>query len=44
LVTSADEKLGLITKNPELITAIAFAFIGFMVIFVLERVSGKLQK
>jgi putative membrane protein len=44
LVTSADEKLGLITKNPELITAIAFAFIGFMVIYVLERVSGKLQK
>jgi putative membrane protein len=44
LITTPDEQLGIVTKNPELITAIMFAFIGFMVIFILERVSGKLQK
>jgi len=44
LVTIADEQLGLITKNPELISAIALAFIGFMVIFILDRASGNLQK
>ena len=43
-VTAADEQLGLITKNPDLIAAIALAFVGFLVIFMLDKVSGKLQK
>ena len=44
LVTTADEQLGLVSKNPELIAAIALAFVGFMVIFILDKVSGNLQK
>ena len=43
VLTAADEKLGIITKNPELFAAIALAFVGFMVIFILDKVSGKLQ-
>ncbi len=42
-VSGADEQLGMITKNPELIAAIVLAFVGFMVIYILDKVSGKLQ-
>ena len=43
IVTSADEQLGLISKEPELMAAIALAFVGFLVIYILDKVSGKLQ-
>jgi len=44
LVTTADEQLGLVAKDPQLMAAIGLAFIGFMVIFLLEKVSAKMQK
>ena len=44
IVTEADKQLGLISKEPELIAAIGLVFIGFMVIFLLEKVSAKMQK
>ena len=43
IVTAADEQLGMVVKNPELFAAIVLALLGFMVIFILDRVSGKLQ-
>jgi putative membrane protein len=44
IVTPADEQLGLIVKEPQLLAAIGLAIAGFMVIFILEKVSGKMQK
>jgi len=44
IVTVADEQLGLLVKEPQLMAAIGLAVAGFMVIYILDKVSGKMQK
>ena len=43
-ITNADQQLGLVSKDPQLIAAIGLALAGFFVIFLLEKISVKFQK